>query len=123
MIHSRAANTNVFPFSIAGNFPPASCIFSEVMNLSAFVGASRVDHVHTGLCHTTNYSLLIFLCVAGFILAVLRYLQVKNKMGKQWLNVGCLVAFCVACFGMTLVGNFQVTCTTDRRTCSAADQS
>lgn len=25
-------------FSIAGNFPPASCIFSEVMNLSAFLG-------------------------------------------------------------------------------------
>lgn len=26
------------PLSIAGTFPPASCIFSEVMNLAAFVG-------------------------------------------------------------------------------------
>lgn len=80
--YKRGNGSQYPPFiSIAGNFPPASCIFSEVMNLSAFV---------------------------GFILAVLRYLQVKNKMDKQWLNVGCLVAFCVACFGMTLVGNFQV---------------
>lgn len=25
-------------FSIAGNAPPASCVFSQVMNLAAFVG-------------------------------------------------------------------------------------
>ncbi|CAJ1070096.1 transmembrane protein 150C isoform X1 [Xyrichtys novacula] len=67
--------------SIAGNFAPASCIFSEVMNLAAFV---------------------------GFTIAVLRYLQVKRKMNKQWLNIISLVAFSIGCFGMTLLGNFQV---------------
>lgn len=25
-------------FSIAGNAPPASCVFSQVMNMAAFVG-------------------------------------------------------------------------------------
>lgn len=42
-LYFRTANTNVSSFStfsIAGNFPPASCIFSEVMNLSAFFGES-----------------------------------------------------------------------------------
>lgn len=28
--------------SIAGNFPPASCVFSEVMNLAAFVGNGNI---------------------------------------------------------------------------------
>ncbi|XP_035039995.2 transmembrane protein 150C isoform X2 [Hippoglossus stenolepis] len=67
--------------SVAGNFPPASCIFSEVMNLAAFV---------------------------GLIIAVLRYLQLKHTIVKPWLNIGSLVGFAIGCFGMTLVGNFQV---------------
>ncbi|XP_022595599.1 transmembrane protein 150C [Seriola dumerili] len=67
--------------SIAGNFPPASCIFSEVMNLAAIV---------------------------GFIIAVLRYLQLKQAIDKPWLNFASLVAFSIGCFGMTLVGNFQL---------------
>lgn len=67
--------------SIAGNSPPASCIFSEIMNLAAFI---------------------------GFIIAVFRYLQLRNTLQKPWLNIVCLLAFSTACFGMTLVGNFQL---------------
>ncbi|XP_070706812.1 transmembrane protein 150C [Pempheris klunzingeri] len=79
----KRTNGSFYPpyISIAGNFPPASCIFSQVMNLSAFL---------------------------GFIVVVLRYLQLKPILDKQWLNVGCLVAFSAGCFGMTLVGNFQL---------------
>ncbi|XP_071321523.1 transmembrane protein 150C [Trachinotus anak] len=81
--HYRRRNGSFYPpyISAAGNFPPASCIFSEVMNLAAFV---------------------------AFIIAVLRYLQLKHTMDKPWLNFGCLVAFSICCFGMTLVGNFQL---------------
>ncbi|KAF7647117.1 hypothetical protein LDENG_00177310 [Lucifuga dentata] len=70
------------PFiSIAGNFPPASCIFSQVMNLAAFV---------------------------GFIIVVFRYLQLRHREQKVWLNVGSLALLSLACFGMTLIGNFQL---------------
>ncbi|XP_028273771.1 transmembrane protein 150C [Parambassis ranga] len=81
--HRRGNNTKMYPpiISIAGNFPPASCIFSEVMNLAAFV---------------------------GFIIGVLRYMQLKSRLGKSWLNVCSLVAFSIGCFGMTLIGNFQL---------------
>ncbi|XP_016097369.1 transmembrane protein 150C-like [Sinocyclocheilus grahami] len=44
----------------------------------------------------------------GFILGVLRYLQLKPRVHKPWLNIGSLVALSLACFGMTLVGNFQL---------------
>ncbi|XP_040914122.1 transmembrane protein 150C [Toxotes jaculatrix] len=76
-------NGSLYPpyISMAGNFPPASCIFSEVMNLAAFV---------------------------GFIIAVLRYHQLKHVIDKPWLNVGSLVLFSIGCFGMTLIGNFQL---------------
>lgn len=67
--------------SIAGNSPPASCMFSEVMNLTAFV---------------------------GFIIAFFRYLQLKNTLRVPWLNIISLLAFSCACFGMTLIGNFQL---------------
>ncbi|XP_073334342.1 transmembrane protein 150C [Pagrus major] len=79
----RRRNGSLYPpyISIAGNFPPASCIFSEVMNLAAFV---------------------------GFIIVVLRYLQLKPRLDRAWLNVGSLAAFSAGCFGMTLVGNFQL---------------
>ncbi|XP_068191605.1 transmembrane protein 150C isoform X2 [Antennarius striatus] len=66
--------------SIAGNNPPASCVFSEVMNLSAFL---------------------------GFLIAILRYLQLKHRI-QVWLNVVTLVGFSFVCFGLTLVGNFQL---------------
>ncbi|XP_034565499.1 transmembrane protein 150C [Notolabrus celidotus] len=79
--HMRNASLYYPYISIAGNFAPASCTFSEVMNLAAF---------------------------GGFIIAVLRYLQLKHKSAKQWLNFCSLLVFSVACFGMTLVGNFQV---------------
>lgn len=79
----RIGNGTFYPpyISIAGNFPPASCIFSEVTNLAAFL---------------------------GFIIAVLRYLQLKPRMDKARLNVCSLLAFSASCFGMTLVGNFQL---------------
>uniref|UniRef100_A0A4W5PH17 Transmembrane protein 150C n=1 Tax=Hucho hucho TaxID=62062 RepID=A0A4W5PH17_9TELE len=67
--------------SIAGNAPLASCVFSQVMNLAAFI---------------------------GFIIGVLRYLQLKPQVHKPWLNISSLVALSLACFGMTLVGNFQL---------------
>ncbi|XP_008299041.1 transmembrane protein 150C [Stegastes partitus] len=79
----RKTNGSLYPpfISVAGNFPPASCIFSGVMNMAAFV---------------------------GFIIAVLRYLQLRNIFDKSWLNFGSLVGFSVGCFGMTLIGNFQL---------------
>ncbi|XP_042339035.1 transmembrane protein 150C-like, partial [Plectropomus leopardus] len=52
--------------------------------------------------------LILSFSVTGLIIAVLRYLQVKHRMDKQWINVGSLIAFSVGCFGMTLIGNFQV---------------
>ncbi|KAM9337984.1 transmembrane protein 150C [Symphorus nematophorus] len=79
----RRRNVSLYPpyISITGNFPPASCIFSEVMNLAAFM---------------------------GFVIAFLRYLQLKPRLDKAWLNVASLVAFSLGCFGMTLLGNFQL---------------
>ncbi|XP_047425965.1 transmembrane protein 150C [Mugil cephalus] len=80
--YRKRNGTHYPPFiSVAGNFPPASCIFSEVMTLAAF---------------------------GGFVIAVLRYLQLRNRNIKPWLNVTSLVAFSAGCFGMTLVGNFQI---------------
>ncbi|CAN9504573.1 unnamed protein product [Ophioblennius macclurei] len=67
--------------SMAGNFPPASCIFSQVMNLSAF---------------------------GGLLIGVCRYLQVRRHMTSVWLNCCSLVVFSIACGGMSLLGNFQL---------------
>ncbi|XP_029025381.1 transmembrane protein 150C-like [Betta splendens] len=66
--------------SNTGNFPPGSCIFSEVTNLAAFLGS---------------------------FVAVLRFLQLRHTT-KAWLNVVSLVAFTASCLGLTLVGNFQL---------------
>lgn len=46
--------------SVAGNFPPASCIFSEVMNLAAFVGKSRgrIVSYNTRRLNTSLYDML-----------------------------------------------------------------
>lgn len=67
--------------SIAGNSPPASCVFSQTMNLGAFTGA---------------------------VIAVFRHRQLKNTQYKPWLNTVSLLLLSCGCFGMTLVGNFQV---------------
>ncbi|XP_021175711.2 transmembrane protein 150C isoform X1 [Fundulus heteroclitus] len=77
----RNGTANSPYISMAGNFPPASCIFSQVMNLAAF---------------------------AGFVVGILRYLQVKNRLDKPWLNNLSLVLFSISCLAMTAVGNFQV---------------
>uniref|UniRef100_A0A8C6LFM8 Transmembrane protein 150C n=1 Tax=Nothobranchius furzeri TaxID=105023 RepID=A0A8C6LFM8_NOTFU len=66
---------------VTGNFPPASCFFSQVMNMGAFL---------------------------GFVIGLLRYLQLKKKIEKPWLNYVSAAGFLMGCFGMTLVGNFQV---------------
>ncbi|XP_075564914.1 transmembrane protein 150C isoform X1 [Pelecanus crispus] len=67
--------------SIAGDTPPASCVFSQVMNMAAFL---------------------------ALVVAVLRFIQLKPKVLNPWLNVSGLVALCLASFGMTLLGNFQL---------------
>ncbi|XP_029693528.1 transmembrane protein 150C-like isoform X1 [Takifugu rubripes] len=66
--------------SMAGNYPPASCILGQVMNLAGYGGA---------------------------VLFCYRFVQVKSRLKEVWLNVSALVANCINCFGMTLVGNFQ----------------
>ncbi|MXQ87975.1 hypothetical protein E5288_WYG022458 [Bos mutus] len=68
--------------SIAGDEPPASCVFSQVMNMAAFL---------------------------ALVVAVLRFIQLKPKVLNPWLNISGLVALCLASFGMTLLGNFQLT--------------
>ncbi|XP_024155647.1 transmembrane protein 150C [Oryzias melastigma] len=79
--HSR--NESLYPpfISVTGNFPPGSCYFSMVMNLAAF---------------------------AGLVIGFLRYLQLKNRLARAWLNIAGLVLFSASCFGMTIVGNFQL---------------
>ncbi|XP_010014355.1 PREDICTED: transmembrane protein 150C [Nestor notabilis] len=67
--------------SIAGDAPPASCVFSQVMNMAAFL---------------------------ALVMAILRFIQLKPKVLNPWLNVSGLVALCSASFGMTLLGNFQL---------------
>ncbi|MEE6460167.1 hypothetical protein FKM82_000873 [Ascaphus truei] len=68
--------------SIAGDVPPASCVFSQVMNMAAFL---------------------------ALVIAVLRFIQLKPKALNPWLSVSGLVALCLTSFGMTLLGNFQLT--------------
>lgn len=68
--------------SIAGDEPPASCVFSQVMNMAAFL---------------------------ALVVAVLRFIQLKPKVLNPWLNISGLVALCLSSFGMTLLGNFQLT--------------
>nr|XP_006012647.2 PREDICTED: transmembrane protein 150C [Latimeria chalumnae] len=67
--------------SIAGDEPPASCVFSQVMNMAAFL---------------------------ELIIAVLRFIQLKPKVLNPWLNISGLAALCLASFGMSLLGNFQL---------------
>ncbi|XP_063281427.1 transmembrane protein 150C isoform X1 [Pelobates fuscus] len=67
--------------SVAGDSPPASCVFSQVMNMAAFL---------------------------ALVIAVLRFIQLKPKAINPWLSISGLVAFCLTSFGMTLLGNFQL---------------
>nr|XP_028599604.1 transmembrane protein 150C isoform X2 [Podarcis muralis] len=46
--------------------------------------------------------------LAALVVAVLRFIQLKPKVLNPWLNVSGLVALCLASFGMTLLGNFQL---------------
>lgn len=76
-------NGTLYPpyISIAGNFAPASCIFSQVMNLSAFT---------------------------GLLIGFLRFLQLRRSSNSVWLNRFSLATFSAACCGMSLLGNFQL---------------
>ncbi|XP_029693529.1 transmembrane protein 150C-like isoform X2 [Takifugu rubripes] len=48
-----------------------------------------------------------YISMAGAVLFCYRFVQVKSRLKEVWLNVSALVANCINCFGMTLVGNFQ----------------
>ncbi|XP_055495220.1 transmembrane protein 150C isoform X1 [Leucoraja erinacea] len=70
------------PFiSVAGDSPPESCIFSQIMNMTAFLVT---------------------------IIGVLRYSQLKVKVKQPWLNILGLISTFLSSFGMTLVANFQL---------------
>lgn len=76
-------NGSLYPpyISIAGNFPPASCVFSQVMNLSAFT---------------------------GLLIGLLVFLELQRGLDSVWLNRCSLAAFGATCCGMSLLGNFQL---------------
>ncbi|XP_029332775.1 transmembrane protein 150C isoform X2 [Mus caroli] len=109
--------------SFAGDDPPASCVFSQVMNMAAFL-------VHRSLpsrkgCHscpprgfkeTSEHAaklLIISLVYSAqlirprslwaLVVAVLRFIQLKPKVLNPWLNISGLAALCLASFGMTLL--------------------
>ncbi|XP_062430269.1 transmembrane protein 150C isoform X2 [Rhea pennata] len=67
--------------SISGDAPPASSVFSQVMNMAAFL---------------------------ALVISVLRFIQLKPRVLNPWLNISSLVVSCLASFGMTLLGNFQL---------------
>ncbi|XP_047229567.1 transmembrane protein 150C isoform X1 [Girardinichthys multiradiatus] len=52
--------------------------------------------------------LLALFCFSGFVMGILRYIQLKNRLDKPWLNIVSVASFSIACFGMTIVGNFQL---------------
>lgn len=52
-----------------------------------------------------NFKICFF---PALVVAVLRFIQLKPKVLNPWLNISGLVALCLASFGMTLLGNFQV---------------
>lgn len=54
------------------------------------------------------YNFKIFALFLALVVAVLRFIQLKPKVLNPWLNISGLVALCLASFGMTLLGNFQV---------------
>ncbi|XP_066892023.1 transmembrane protein 150C isoform X1 [Kogia breviceps] len=104
--------------SIAGDEPPASCVFSQVMNMAAFLGKKwiylerntlhRQSVGHLRSQKAPGYRVVSFYGLA-LVVAVLRFIQLKPKVLNPWLNISGLVALCLASFGMTLLGNFQLT--------------
>ncbi|XP_032312600.1 transmembrane protein 150C isoform X2 [Camelus ferus] len=115
--------------SIAGDEPPASCVFSQVMNMAAFLGKGKTYRIPwkikgddwSNLLHRQNLTWFRKLSMretrslggtrgsAALVVAVLRFIQLKPKVLNPWLNISGLVALCLASFGMTLLGNFQLT--------------
>ncbi|XP_043917128.1 transmembrane protein 150C [Protopterus annectens] len=78
---NRKPGTRRPPYiSIAGDAPPASCVFSQVMNMSAFL---------------------------VLVVAVLRFIQLKQRVLNPCMNISGLIAQCLSSFGMSLLGNFQ----------------
>ncbi|XP_042201050.1 modulator of macroautophagy TMEM150B isoform X1 [Callorhinchus milii] len=77
-----AVNLTVeFPYiSTCGAYPPQSCLFSQVMNIGAF--------------------LVTWVCV-------IRYQQIRDLGCHSHLNTVSLVTGCLSALGATLVGNFQ----------------
>ncbi|XP_067870021.1 transmembrane protein 150C [Heterodontus francisci] len=70
------------PFiSVIGDHPPESCVFSQVLNMLASL---------------------------AFVIAILRFSQLKSKVRRPWLNIFALMAHCLSSFGLTLVANFQL---------------
>ncbi|XP_072110501.1 transmembrane protein 150C [Mobula birostris] len=82
-LKSKKQKCNLHPpfLSIAGDTPPESCIFSQVMNMTAFLVTA---------------------------VAVLRYSQLKAKVMKPWLNIFGLISLSLSSFGMTIIANFQL---------------
>ncbi|KAF5926715.1 hypothetical protein HPG69_001344 [Diceros bicornis minor] len=56
-----------------------------------------------------RFLILTFVVSPALVVAVLRFIQLKPKVLNPWLNISGLVALCLASFGMTLLGNFQLT--------------
>ncbi|XP_026210208.1 transmembrane protein 150C-like [Anabas testudineus] len=61
---------------------------------------SDAAYTQPGSCKVINVSAFM-----GFIIAVLRYRQLKHRMDKPWLNISSLVVFSFACVGMLIMGN------------------
>ncbi|XP_043915621.1 modulator of macroautophagy TMEM150B isoform X2 [Protopterus annectens] len=73
--------TAKFPYiSACGSYPPQSCIFSQILNLGAF--------------------LMVWVIL-------IRYQQVKESDGHCVLNTIALIAGVLCALGMSIVGNFQ----------------
>ncbi|XP_061446105.1 modulator of macroautophagy TMEM150B isoform X2 [Rhineura floridana] len=73
--------TEAFPYiSTCGSYPPQSCLFGQVLNLGAFLGA---------------------------VICFLKYQQVQDYGCHSRLNLAGLVLGLLCAFGSSLVGNFQ----------------
>lgn len=75
-----------------------------VKSLVLHIGASELCLQAAWLRFLNN----LFFLSPALVVAVLRFIQLKPKVLNPWLNISGLVALCLASFGMTLLGNFQV---------------